>query len=228
MGVVRTRIGTGGQVVLAIGLAAIELHARGAADAGALRSFSIAPAAAASERCPFRPTRSRRTEHHPANSELCSSAAPKGPMLQSLPPPVAPSQAPCRAGFAAGTGRACAERAFWPRSSGHQWRLALAHFSGRAKWRAARLVKEDKGRNAHLRAPSRRLCCQRCVRARQCDQSRFAALRNAKEVLELPAGGLRIEGRVGDARIPHGQISFELYKGSQFEPGDKRPIARRL
>ena len=32
-------------------------------------------------------------------------------------------------------------------------------------------------------------------------------------------------GRVGDARIPAGQISFDLYKGSQFEPGDKRPIA---
>jgi hypothetical protein len=46
-----------------------------------------------------------------------------------------------------------------------------------------------------------------------------------KEVLEIAAGGLRLEGRVGDVRIPHGQISFELYKGSQFEPGDKRAIA---
>ena len=44
-----------------------------------------------------------------------------------------------------------------------------------------------------------------------------------REAFEIPAGGLRIEGRVGDARIPNGQISFELYKGSQFEPGDKRP-----
>ena len=45
------------------------------------------------------------------------------------------------------------------------------------------------------------------------------------ELFEIPAGGLRIEGRVGDARIPPGQISFDLYKGSQFEPGDKRAIA---
>ena len=50
----------------------------------------------------------------------------------------------------------------------------------------------------------------------------------AKDVFEIPAGGLRIEGRVGDARIPQGQISFELYKGSQFEPGDKRPIATAI
>ena len=50
----------------------------------------------------------------------------------------------------------------------------------------------------------------------------------AKDVFEIPAGGLRIEGRVGDARIPQGQISFDLYKGSQFEPGDKRPIATAI
>jgi hypothetical protein len=35
----------------------------------------------------------------------------------------------------------------------------------------------------------------------------------------LPAGGLRIEGRVGASKIPPNQISFALYKGSQFEGG---------
>jgi hypothetical protein len=35
----------------------------------------------------------------------------------------------------------------------------------------------------------------------------------------LPAGGLRIEGRVGSSKIPPNQISFALYKGSQFEAG---------
>ncbi len=46
-----------------------------------------------------------------------------------------------------------------------------------------------------------------------------------REQFDLPAGGLRIEGRVGDALIPSGQISFTVFKGSQFEPGDRRPIA---
>jgi hypothetical protein len=49
-----------------------------------------------------------------------------------------------------------------------------------------------------------------------------------REVFELSAGGLRIEGRVGDARIPPGQISFDVYKGSQFEPSSKRPIAQSV
>jgi hypothetical protein len=53
-------------------------------------------------------------------------------------------------------------------------------------------------------------------------------LRNepAREVFELPAGGIRIEGRVGDVPIPAGQISFDIFGGSQFEPGDKTPIAQ--
>ena len=49
-----------------------------------------------------------------------------------------------------------------------------------------------------------------------------------RELFEIPAGGLRLEGKVGDARIPPGQISFDLFKGSQFEPGDKRPIVQSV
>ncbi len=48
------------------------------------------------------------------------------------------------------------------------------------------------------------------------------------EEFNLPAGGLRIEGRVGDVRVPAGQISFDVYKGSQFEAGDRRPIAEHV
>ena len=48
------------------------------------------------------------------------------------------------------------------------------------------------------------------------------------EEFELPAGGLRIEGKVGDVRIPGSQISFDVYRGSQFEAGDRRPIAEHV
>jgi hypothetical protein len=48
------------------------------------------------------------------------------------------------------------------------------------------------------------------------------------EEFDLPAGGLRIEGKVGDVRIPAGQISFDVYRGSQFEAGDRRPIAEHI
>ena len=46
-----------------------------------------------------------------------------------------------------------------------------------------------------------------------------------RESFELAAGGARFEGRVGDSRIPPGQITFDVYRGSQFEGDDKRPLA---
>ena len=46
-----------------------------------------------------------------------------------------------------------------------------------------------------------------------------------RESFELVAGGARFEGRVGDSRIPPGQITFEVYRGSQFEGEGKRPLA---
>jgi hypothetical protein len=42
-----------------------------------------------------------------------------------------------------------------------------------------------------------------------------------REAFVLPAGGLRIEGRVGTSKIPQNQISFAIYKGSQFDGGDR-------
>jgi hypothetical protein len=49
-----------------------------------------------------------------------------------------------------------------------------------------------------------------------------------REVFEIPAGGIRLEGRVGDVRIPTGQISFDIFTGSQFDITDRRPIAQNV
>jgi hypothetical protein len=46
-----------------------------------------------------------------------------------------------------------------------------------------------------------------------------------REEFDISGGGLRLEGRVGNVKIPPGQISFDIYQGSQFEQTDKRPIA---
>ena len=46
-----------------------------------------------------------------------------------------------------------------------------------------------------------------------------------RETFEIAGGGLRIEGRVGNVKIPNAQISFDIYQGSQFEQSDRRPIA---
>jgi hypothetical protein len=46
----------------------------------------------------------------------------------------------------------------------------------------------------------------------------------SKESFVLPAGGLRIEGRVGSSKIPQNQISFAIYKGSQFEAAERAAL----
>jgi hypothetical protein len=45
-----------------------------------------------------------------------------------------------------------------------------------------------------------------------------------RESFVLPAGGLRIEGRVGTSKIPQNQISFAIYKGSQFETAERSSL----
>jgi len=45
-----------------------------------------------------------------------------------------------------------------------------------------------------------------------------------RESFVLPAGGLRIEGRVGASRIPQNQVAFSIYKGSQFDVGERAPL----
>jgi hypothetical protein len=49
-----------------------------------------------------------------------------------------------------------------------------------------------------------------------------------REVFDIPAGGVRLEGRVSDARIPTGQITFDIYPGSQFDTAERRPIAQNV
>ncbi len=94
---------------------------------------------------------------------------------------------------------------------------------------AFRLLKEDKGAAPMLTLPPGGYVIH--VGFGLASSTKAVQLRageTAREVFEISAGGLRIEGRVGDARIPPGQISFDVYKGSQFEPSDKRPIAQAV
>jgi len=49
-----------------------------------------------------------------------------------------------------------------------------------------------------------------------------------REQFDIPAGGLRIEGRVGTTRIPAGQVTFNIYKGSQFDAVERAPIAQNV
>ena len=108
---------------------------------------------------------------------------------------------------------------------GLDWRVyaAKAEPGGRYK-----LVKEDKTASPTLVLPAGNYIVH--VDFGLATAVKPVSLRGpaVREEFDLPAGGLRIEGRVGNARVPPNQISFDVYKGSQFEPGDRRPIAERI
>jgi hypothetical protein len=160
-------------------------------------------------------------------------APPTGPVLQSLPPSVvAPAPAPAQTSPAIPAGQAAlAVSARFGRdmpvvTGGLVWRV---YGNKPDPTGAFRLLKEDKGAAPVFTLPPGGYVIH--VGFGLASATRSVQLRageTAREAFEISAGGLRIEGRVGDARIPPGQISFDVYKGSQFEPSDKRPIAQSV
>jgi hypothetical protein len=158
----------------------------------------------------------------PANP---NSAAPKGPILQSLPPAAHPGQThaapqppPPGQGTLVLSARFGRDLAFI--NGGLHWRVFRVEQNG-----APRLVKEEKGATPSFALAPGSYVVSVVFGLASATKAVQVRGEPVKEVFELPAGGLRIEGHVGNARIPHGQISFEIYRGSQFEPSDKRPIA---
>src|SRR5215468_9480804 len=155
---------------------------------------------------------------------------PKGPALQSLPPATAsppPATAPqpaiAPAGQASLTLGARFGRDLPVIPNGLHWRI----YPGRIEQGALRPLKEDRGASPTFSLPAGSYVIH--VGFGLASATRAVQLRAGeaqREIFDLSAGGLRIEGKVGDARIPNGQISFDLYRGSQFEPGDKRPIVQ--
>jgi hypothetical protein len=160
-------------------------------------------------------------------------APPTGPTLQSLPPvgalpPPAPAQsAPTLpAGQAALAVTAKFGRELPAITGGLIWRVYSSKPDATG---AFRLAKEDKGATPVFTLPPGGYVVHVAFGlASSIKPIQLRAGETAREVFELAAGGLRIEGRVGDVRIPAGQISFDVYKGSQFEPGDKKPIAQSI
>ncbi len=142
--------------------------------------------------------------------------APKGPALQSLPPAAASPPPPATA----------APPVIAP--SGHasltlSWRV----YPGKIEQGALRPIKEDRGTSPTVTLPAGTYVVH--VGFGLASTTRTVQLKAGdaqRETFDISAGGLRIEGKVGDARIPPGQITFDIYRGSQFEPGDKRPIVQ--
>lgn len=154
-----------------------------------------------------------------------SAPAARGPTLQSLPPVAAPSTATAPATQVPLALSARYGRDLPPITSGLHWRI---YTNKPDQTGVFRLVKEDKGTAPVFSLPPGGYIVY--VGFGLANSTKAVQLRSdaVREVFEIPAGGLRIEGRVGDVRIPSSQISFDVFKGSQFEPGDKRALVQAV
>jgi hypothetical protein len=216
-----TRSGRGGQLVVAAALWLAALPAVANAQ-----FFSSSPGAA-----PRPPNDVPGVPPGPAQSLIPPSGniAPRGAAPQSLPGAAAnPAvQAHAMPVVPPGQGSLALSARFGRDlpiiNGGLHWRVYRAEANG-----LPRLVKEEKGPTPTVVLPPGPYIVSASFGLASMTKTVQVRAETAKDVFEIPAGGLRIEGRVGDARIPPGQISFDLYKGSQFEPGDKRPIATAI
>jgi hypothetical protein len=88
-----------------------------------------------------------------------------------------------------------------------------------------RLVKEDTGPQPTFVLPAGHYRIHVAFGLASAAKPVQVSRETTREVIELSAGGVRIEARVGNVKIPTGQVSFDIFQGSQFEQSDKRPIA---
>jgi hypothetical protein len=165
---------------------------------------------------------------------------PPGPTILApgvFPPPPPPAQAPLtqpgpaqQAGPTLRPGEiALAAMARFGRdapqiTSGLHWRV---YADKPDQHGAFRLIKEDRSAQPTFALPRGGYVVH--VSFGLASAARAVQLRgDTREVFDIPAGGLSIKGLVGDVRIPTGQISFDIYPGSQFDPGERRPIASNV
>ena len=216
-----TRTGRGGQLVLAqfalaAWIAAIPAPGHAQFFTGTpVRPPNDVPSVPPGPAQPLTPPPSG----HPA------PASPKGPLQQSPPPAGGPAAAPQAAPNVPTGQGALAVSARFGRdlpaiNGGLHWRIYRAEQNG-----VPRVIKEDRGAAPTFVLPPGSYVINVGFGLANVTRAVQVRAETSKEVFEIPAGGLRIEGRVGDVKIPSTQINFDLYKGSQFEPGDKRPIA---
>jgi len=87
-----------------------------------------------------------------------------------------------------------------------------------------RLVREDRGATPNIVLPPGGYVVHVAFGLVSAVRSVTLKAETDRESFLLPAGGLRIEGRVGTSKIPQNQISFAIYKGSQFEVGERASL----
>jgi hypothetical protein len=112
-----------------------------------------------------------------------------------------------------------------PISAGLIWRVYAAKPDSPGNFR---LIKEDRAAAPTFALPPGNYVVHASLGLASAAKTIQLRADTVREVFDIPAGGIRLEGRVGDVRIPPGQIAFEIFTGSQFDTNERRPIAQNV
>ncbi len=150
--------------------------------------------------------------------------APAPPPVAALPPAAPPPAAPPAAAPAAPSQGVLALSARYGKdlpgvNGGLVWRVFADHPDETG---AFKMLKEDRNPTPNIALPPGNYVVHVSLGLVSAVRTVSLKADTDRESFTLPAGGLRIEGRVGASKIPQNQISFSIYKGSQFE-GNERP-----
>ena len=112
-----------------------------------------------------------------------------------------------------------------PISAGLIWRVYAAKPDSPGNFR---LIKEDRAAAPTFTLPPGNYVVHASLGLASAAKTIALRADTVREVFDIPAGGIRLEGRVGDVRIPLGHITFEIFTGSQFNTSERRPIAQNV
>ncbi|MBX9778046.1 MAG: hypothetical protein K2Y71_27000 [Xanthobacteraceae bacterium] len=223
MGVGRTRTGREARLIWAVGilLGALAGGAASEAHAQLFNLPTIRPPADIPEQNP--------PVQNLAPPGQAAPRAPSGPTLQALPPA---NQAPSQPQQQRPSGPAQAQLQLAARygsdlpqiTSGLHWRI----YPVKPDQGGFRPIKEDKGAAPVFSLPPGNYVVHVGFGLASATRTVQVRTDGAREVFEIPAGGLRITGRVGESRIPPGQVWFDLFPGSQFDVGDRRALVQSV
>src|SRR4029077_10790128 len=130
------------------------------------------------------------------------------PLASPSAPPMAQASPIVPGGHVAPAGAARYARDAPAISGGLIWRV----YSGKADTTGVfRLIKEDRGAAPTFILPPGSYVVHASLGLASAAKAIQLRADTVREMFDIPAGGVRLEGRVGDVRIPPGQIAFDIF-----------------
>jgi hypothetical protein len=216
-----SRSGRGGRPLTGLALAAVVIAAITAPASAQLFSDHPPPVPPASVPEPSAPAMNLAPPSGPASSPAAPLTQPSltQPSITAVAPVAPPAaSAPSQAVLSL-TARYGKDMPVI--NGGLVWRV----FSDRPDETGAfKMIREDRGATPNLVLPPGSYVVHVAFGLVSAVRAVTLKSETDRESFVLPAGGLRIEGRVGSSKIPPNQISFAIYKGSQFEVGERASL----